>query len=136
MSGSSVFVIAFEPDKLIEGLEELKKPHFLAPAHEDLGRNATANLEIYPPLLPNQVYRRTEKLGKSWAFVARVNLFSVTTVVGNNTPYARKVQDDERQEWIHRGRWRTVQQELVSAKEYAPAIVKDAVVARMRELFS
>ena len=136
MSDSSVFVIAFEPDKLIEGLEELKKPHFLEPAHKDLGVQATATMKVYPPKLPNQRYERTDTLNKKWAFVARVNLFSVTTVVGNNTTYARKVQDDEEQEWIHRGRWRTVQQELVSATEYAPAIVKDAVVARMRELFS
>lgn len=136
MSDPSVFVIEFEPGKVVEGLEELKKPNFLAPAHEDIGRQATAHLKVYPPERENQSYQRTGTLGRKWAFVARVNLFSVTTVIGNNTPYARDVQDADRQAWIHKDRWLTAQQELVAAKEYAPAIVKDAVVARMRELFS
>lgn len=130
-----IFRIQLESGQLEKALDALASPQFLRPALADVGRQATAHLKDYPPTREGQTYERTGTLGRKWAFTTAVNLFSVSAYIGNNTPYARAVQDEEVQAFIHQGRWLTVQDELKVAGEYAPAIVKDALEAEIRRLF-
>ena len=65
----------------------------------------------YPPPPSGSTYRRTDTLGRLWT-VARPQFRVAGTTwegrLGNATPYGPYVQDDERQAWMHTGRWRTV----------------------------
>ena len=60
-------------------------------------------LARYPSPPSGSTYRRTGTLGREWM---TTNAF-LRHVVGNNVRYATYVQGPE-QAWMHRGRWRTV----------------------------
>lgn len=74
---------------------------------------AHRHLQIYPPKRPGQTYRRTLTLGRTWTFNIGEIVSSRSRVRGsvwNPTPYAQWVQSDQRQAWMHRGRWTTTGQ--------------------------
>nr|NIV32439.1 hypothetical protein [Anaerolineae bacterium] len=66
-----------------------------------------AEIKPYPPKPPNSTYDRTFTLYKSWA--KKVNRSALRAVIGSNVAYAPYVQDQDRQAWMHKGRWQTAQ---------------------------
>jgi len=68
--------------------------------------------KVYPPTRPNQEYKRTRTLGRSWAKKIEGEGLEMTALVfsnGNMAPYNRYVQDREMQAWMHVDRWDTIQ---------------------------
>jgi hypothetical protein len=105
----------------IQGLDGLQAAFAIAPgtvrAEVERAMHAALlslipELKRYPPPRPGQRYRRTKLLGRNWA-TAQPQLSStgdtITGTLGNPTPYVRWVQDRERQAWMHKERWPTVQ---------------------------
>ena len=86
-------------------------------------RDATSLLlrqvRVYPPPPAGSTYKRTLTLARSWfippfeqtadGLTGRVVNNGELTRTRNGTPYARYVQDRERQAYMHRGRWDTYQ---------------------------
>lgn len=69
-------------------------------------------MKEYPPPRPNQQYKRTNTLKRSWSREVVWRGADVTGRVGSNSdmaPYNREVQDAEVQGPLFRGRWQTVQ---------------------------
>ena len=69
-------------------------------------------MKEYPPPRPNQQYKRTNTLKRSWSREVVWQGGDVTGRVGSNSdmaPYNREVQDSEVQGPLFRGRWQTVQ---------------------------
>ena len=75
--------------------------------------------------------RRSGKLGQSWVVRVTSGGGGVTGRVGTNNPYARWVQDRERQAAFHRDRWPTAQAAL---EEERAAIERDFAQAIDRAL--
>jgi hypothetical protein len=93
-------------------LEVLSKPYFLQPAFNRIGARLRTEMAKYPPPPPDSKYRRTGKLGRSWAHEVKSSLFAMEAIIGNNTPYAPDVQGEGQQAGIHQGRWQTDQEVL------------------------
>lgn len=105
-------------------LTGLQNPGFMVPV---MGRVATlvvSRMKPYPPEPPGSTYRRTQTLGRRWTHRVMQSLFSVSAIIGNNTPYGPLVQGAETQAEIHKGRWQTDEQVL---GESADEIVDEAV---------
>ena len=64
-----------------------------------------ADIKQYPPPPQDSTYVRTGTLGRSWS----KKVSKMQAIIGNNTRYAPYVQDEDRQAWMHRGRWQTAQ---------------------------
>jgi len=61
-------------------------------------------LKHYPPPPPQSKYKRTYILREGWSFDG----FGAKIKVVNRVPYAKYVQGDGDQAYMHVGRWRTV----------------------------
>lgn len=94
-------------ERVQQVLQAISTPGFLAGAFHEIGAQINTDLAKYPPELPEQQYIRTGELGRRWTHEEEVTLFSVSSIIGNNTPYAPDVQDPEMQAEIHAGRWLT-----------------------------
>ena len=81
-------------------------------------------VQVYPPELPNQRYRRTYALRGSW----RKRRAGPTTmhIESMNVGYAPYVMGDGRQARIHQGRWNTDEQ---IARQYEPILQRRLIVA-------
>nr|NIV28452.1 hypothetical protein [Anaerolineae bacterium] len=66
-----------------------------------------ADIKKYPAPPAGSSYQRTGTLGRSWA--KKVNRSALRAVIGSNVAYAPYVQDQDRQAWMHKGRWQTAQ---------------------------
>jgi len=86
-----------------------------------------ALLKRYPPTRPQQRYRRTGTLGRSWSVRPITRTSSGWRIIigsnGNIAPYNRYVQDRELQARIHAGRWQTAQD---IAEQAAPQVQRFA----------
>lgn len=125
-------------------LESLQTPVFLRPTFEMIGAQLNTDLATYPPQRPplqgpqshpvnfttkagvgvsfiaraRRQYRRTGTLGRSWTHDETVSLMSIQTALGNVTPYARYVQDEEKQADIHRDWWQTTKDVLEKREQW------------------
>ena len=70
-----------------------------------VGAHILSKVATYPPQDPNANYRRTGTLGRRWVMVATRNGYRIT--IGNNTPYAPRVQGEEQVEYFRRVGWKT-----------------------------
>lgn len=89
-----------------------------------------AGMKVYPAPPSGSTYRRTGTLGRRWTTRPIRTTTEVGREIGNNTEYAPRVQSDELQATVHRGRWQTDAQVL---RREAPQIVRD-VDATLEEL--
>lgn len=119
-------------EELIALLEDLRKPFFLQPAMNRIGARLRTLMAKYPPPPPNSTYRRTMKLGRSWTHEVEAGLFSITTIVGNNTPYAPAVQGEGTQADIHVGRWQTDAQVLEQSIGFIGEEIEEEVEKKLR----
>lgn len=72
----------------------------------------------YPSPPPTSTYRRTGTLGRSISTrVASLSGNEVAGYIGTATVYAPYVIDEDRQAWMHRGRWWTLQQVVLNAAD-------------------
>ena len=65
------------------------------------------DLAHYPSPPEESSYRRTGRLGRSWALRYTVNARGIEGETGTNVEYAQRVQSEELQAWMHRDRWDT-----------------------------
>ncbi|HPV07924.1 MAG TPA: hypothetical protein PLD57_12680 [Aggregatilineales bacterium] len=96
----------------------------------------------YPPAPPGSTYSRTGTLGRSVTSLAgqapgalsRVERAGGHTVgiIGTAIKYAQYVIDEERQAWMHEGRWWTLQDVVRNARDGIVAIYRDMVRRLMR----
>lgn len=63
------------------------------------------DLAHYPAPPADSTYRRTGTLGRSWALRHTINARGIEGETGTNVEYGPFVQEEERQAWMHRGRW-------------------------------
>jgi hypothetical protein len=87
----------------------------------------------YPPQRPGSTYRRTRRLGNSWAMNTEPFATGVETFVSNPTEYGPYVMapenEDPHQAWMHVGVWPTTRKIL---EEKRRQIVGFFTVARDR----
>jgi len=69
------------------------------------GAHVLSKLATYPPAPPQSTYRRTGTLGRRWVMRGTRNGFSVE--IGNNTPYAPRVQGDGQLDRFREIGWKT-----------------------------
>lgn len=81
-----------------------------------------AAMKVYPPPPSGSSYRRTGTLGRRWTTKPIRKADEVGREVGNNTIYAPRVQSDELQASVHRGRWQTDAQVL---QQESPRLLRD-----------
>lgn len=133
--GRAIHIKGF--DELMGHLEGLSKN--IRWKMPDAARSANIYLEgqipPYPPERPAQKYVRTGALGRSYGTEVEAigNLTIETLTVG--VPYAHWVVDENKQAWMHRGRWWTAQQVLADARDGIVAIYTkfiDGWVAKKR----
>ena len=103
----------------------------LGPAMKHAVLYAQSEIPAYPPASLDSSYRRTGTLGRSVTSMqgqapgalSRVESLGSHTVgyLGTNVTYAPWVIDDNRQAYMHRGRWWTLQKVVQKAK---PGIIK------------
>lgn len=108
-------------------LESLQSPGFLRPTFEAIGAQLNTDLAAYPPPPPDSTYRRTQTLGRSWTHEETVGLMSIQTALGNVTPYARFVQDEDYQAEVHQGRWQTTKDVLEKREQWIVQQILDAI---------
>jgi len=117
-------IIETDADKAAEELERrgLRILDVLAGPLDRGAFRVEAGMKVYPPPPSGSPYRRTGKLGRSWATRPIRTMNEVGREVGNNTIYGPWVQSDELQAYMHRGRWQTDAEVL---RNEAPQIVRD-----------
>lgn len=88
----------------IRGLDKLVKRHGLwkayaivEPAVRRGAMRNQATMATYPPAPAGSSYRRTGTLGRRWTTKVYNTGTEIYGVTGNNTPYAPRVQDSQRQ---------------------------------------
>lgn len=108
-------------------LESVQTPGFLRPTFEAIGAQLNTDLATYPPPPPDSTYRRTQTLGRSWTHEEEIGLMHIQTALGNVTPYARFVQDDDYQADVHRGRWQTTKDVLEKREQWIVQQILDAI---------
>ena len=72
-------------------------------------------------------YRRTGKLGQAWLTRVEGNSTLLIGHVGNAINYAKWVQADATQAWMHKGRWRTDAQALAQFRDKIVRRFEDAI---------
>ena len=72
-------------------------------------------------------YKRTGKLGQAWTTSVRQTATETIGKVGNAIKYAKWVQADATQAWMHRGRWRTDAQAIRQFQAKIVARFRDAI---------
>jgi hypothetical protein len=80
----------------------------------DVVRKELKGRDKYPPERPGQKYKRTGRLGDSWATRTAGPMMRA---IYNPTPYAHWVVGDthgNRQAWMHKGRWWIARQKVLS----------------------
>ena len=77
-------------------------------------------------------YRRTGKLGQAWLTRVEGNSTLLIGHVGNAINYAKWVQADATQAWMHKGRWRTDAQALAQFRDKIVKRFEDAIKRAMR----
>jgi hypothetical protein len=75
----------------------------------------------------NEGYRRTGKLGQAWTTSVKQTANETIGKVGNAIKYAKWVQADATQAWMHRGRWRTDAQAIRQFEAKIVARFRDAI---------
>lgn len=131
---SEQIIVRVKDDEAKRILATLQSGKFLQRAMQDVARQAKANIKKYPAQRPGTSYRRTQTLGRRWTYRVTMTLYSATAVLGNNTPYAPYVQSEEEQAEVHQGwGWTTDADEIEASKEYAPAIINDAIEAEIQK---
>ncbi|NJN54000.1 MAG: hypothetical protein HC804_04110 [Anaerolineae bacterium] len=130
----SEFKIDIDGDEEIKALlDDLSKPFFLQPAMNRIGARIRTMMAKYPPPPPNSRYRRTGRLGRAWTHEVKAGLFSIETIVGNNTPYAPDVQGAGTQAVIHVGRWQTDEEVLRQSAEFIGDEIEEEIEKKLRE---
>ena len=104
------------PQIVVTGVPKLLRKLDAAMADQTIKRGLEGGMNIlrdvlkkYPPPPAGSKYVRTRRLGNSWAQRTSGFAMKAEGFVGNNTSYARYVQDEEKQAQVHQGRWQTVQ---------------------------
>lgn len=82
-----------------------------------------SSLGMYPEKGDSTTYRRTGRLGRSWAISYTINARGMAGETGTNVEYAHWVQDDELQAWMHRGRWSNTDERV--AEQHRGTILAD-----------
>ena len=118
-------------DELIAKLGNAVAVETLYPPMQRAVFGLQAGMAQYPPELPNQVYRRTGTLGRTWTTSVEETGNGLQGRVGNVTQYAPAVQGAETQTAPFVGRWQTDQSEL---ERQLPMIVADFEDAISRAL--
>ena len=77
-------------------------------------------------------YKRTGKLGQAWTTKVRQTANETIGTVGNAINYAKWVQADATQAWMHKGRWRTDAQALAQFRDKIVKRFEDAIKRAMR----
>lgn len=72
-------------------------------------------------------YRRTGKLGQAWTTKVTQTATETIGKVGNAIHYAKWVQADATQAWMHKGRWRTDAQALAQFRDKIVRRFEDAI---------
>ncbi len=79
-------------------------------------------VRVYPPEPADSTYDRTHMLFNSWHREIEGRGLEIRGIVGSNqniAPYNRWAQDEERQAWMHQGRWTNTAQEVLRRNESA-----------------
>jgi len=105
----------------------MQTPGFLLPTLEGVGAQLNTDLATYPPPPPDSTYRRTGTLGRAWTHEETASLLSVQTALGNVTPYARFVQDEDYQADVHQGRWQTTADVLERREQWIINQVQEGI---------
>lgn len=93
-------------------------------------RRVARRLAKYPAKRPGQRYERTGGLGREW-MGARITIQGMNARMSNQKRYARYVQAEGSQAWMHKGRW-TTDREALNAE--TPQITRDIDAAIERDL--
>ena len=93
-------------------------------------------MRVYPPQRPGSTYKRTQTLKRSWfrlpVRTANGTIEGGVVSSGDTAPYNRRVQDQEQQAEIHRGRWTNTAQEVQRRNQ---ATIQRYFDRRLREEF-
>ena len=126
---------------VIRGLDELNKKFSqisgdLKPALKEATGGALkyihSSLPPYPAPPSGSTYARTQKL-QAEIFTEVKSLGSeIVGVIGSPTVYAPYVIDEDRQAWMHRRRWWTLQAQVRKARDVILNTYRDAIQALLR----
>ena len=93
--------ITIDTREAIQKLDPTSLDKAIDDALNSIGRKLIQDVKVYPP--PKPTYQQTGTLKRAWT----QELERRVLTIGNNVAYGPYVQDDTRQAWMHRGRWRT-----------------------------
>lgn len=123
--------VAIEAEQVEEMLQGLQTPGFLVKTFGEIGAQLNTDLAKYPPQRPPRgnapPYRRTNTLGRSWTHDQVTSLFSIRTIIGNVTPYARFVQGADDQAYMHQNWWQTTDEVLAQREQWIIEQVLDGI---------
>jgi hypothetical protein len=105
----SEFHAEINPKDLLEfhiAMENLQPEKVLEGEWGPFLRSMQLDLQEYPPELPNQKYKRTGNLKRSWMYAV---LSPTSAEIGNVATYAGWVQGED-QAAIHVGRWQKMRE--------------------------
>ena len=126
-----MFDVEVDAEQVEAMLQALQTPGFLAETFEGIGAQLNTDLAKYPPQRPPRgdtpPYRRTNTLGRGWTHKQVMSLFSIRTIIGNVTPYARYVQGADDQAEIHQGWWQTTDEVLAQREQWIIEQVLDGI---------
>ena len=103
--GARMSSITVDVSEVVKKLDPKTMEKHLAVAIDGAADLIRADIKTYPAPPAGSTYRRTGRLGASWA--KRVDRAALRAVIGSNIAYAPYVQDKDRQAWMHKGRWQT-----------------------------
>lgn len=121
---------------IVTGLDELREKYRRAerdirPALEKGMRKAMYYVHSQTPAYPaapiGSTYRRTGTLGRSISTDVKPVGGSVTGIIGTPVEYAPYVIDEDRQAWMHRGRWWTLQSVVRKSLDRVVEILGDTL---------
>ena len=96
-------------EKVLDMLEPKQYQRVVKSTLREATKVIKADLQEYPPEIPDTPYIRTGKLGQGWTSRVTQKAGWIVGVVGNRIGYAPYVQDRARQAEVHQGRWKTAQ---------------------------
>ena len=127
-------------DIKVRNLDQIKSkldkvaPRIRGIAATEAGRyligNERRGLQYYPPPPAQSMYARTYKLRFGWQLSSWTAGTKVR--VENKVPYAKYVQGDYTQAWMHQGRWRTVSLVISDNIKGALKAIDEAVARYLR----
>ncbi len=96
--------VAVDADEVFEMITRGTQMRGLQRGMAAVGAHILSRLATYPPQDPSSTYRRTGTLGRRWTMQGTRGGLVIT--IGNNTPYAPRVQGPEQTAYFKRVGWK------------------------------